>query len=139
MIVTAARQVDLTVHQNPLRERSCSNIMSSPSLQTRHSMQHHKSHQSRDTITAPQPVDHEKLRLLEYQRAHTLKLMLEKEQTYVESLRSKLARCTTPNIESKIQQDLVGAEKRVHKLQMELEQEVIINFNLSVFSKLLQL
>uniref|UniRef100_T1HYM3 Uncharacterized protein n=1 Tax=Rhodnius prolixus TaxID=13249 RepID=T1HYM3_RHOPR len=125
-IVDAAKQVDLTVHQNPLRERSCSNvIMSSPSLQARHAMHHHAQHQTRDRdrITGPQPVDFEKLRQFEHQRANTLKLMLEKEQTYVDSLRSKLAKCSDTSVESKITQDLLGAERRVNQLQMELEQE----------------
>lgn len=50
--------------------------------------------------------------------------MLEKEQTYVDSLRSKLAKCSDTSVESKITQDLLGAERRVNQLQMELEQEV---------------
>ncbi|XP_073986570.1 rho guanine nucleotide exchange factor 2 isoform X3 [Rhodnius prolixus] len=129
-LIKAAKQVDLTVHQNPLRERSCSNvIMSSPSLQARHAMHHHAQHQTRDRdrITGPQPVDFEKLRQFEHQRANTLKLMLEKEQTYVDSLRSKLAKCSDTSVESKITQDLLGAERRVNQLQMELEQEGMVD------------
>lgn len=66
----------------------------------------------------------EKMRQFEYQRAHTLKLMLEKEQRYVESLRSKRAKCNDSGTEAKILQDLVGAERRISTLQSQLEQEV---------------
>lgn len=120
-LIKAASQVVLTVQQNPLRERSSSNVMSSPNL---HRANHHHSLPSRDhRITAPQPVDHEKMRQLEYEKAHTLKLMLEKERRYVESLRSKLAKNKDPGTESIIQQDLLGAERRVQTLQQQLEQE----------------
>ena len=76
------------------------------------------------------PLQHEKKRQLEYQKAHTLKLMLENEQRYVESLRSKLAKSKDPGTESIIQQDLVGDERRVHTLQHQLEQEVEFKYTL---------
>ncbi|CAB0007583.1 unnamed protein product, partial [Nesidiocoris tenuis] len=112
-------QVILTVQQSPLplRERSGSTVMPSPSLLRQPSCQ------SRDRITAPQPVDNEKLRQFEYQKAHTLKLMLEKEQRYVESLRSKRAKCNDSGTEARILQDLQGAERRILTLQTQLEQE----------------
>ncbi|BES88384.1 Regulator of G protein signalling-like domain [Nesidiocoris tenuis] len=115
----AEAQVILTVQQSPLplRERSGSTVMPSPSLLRQPSCQ------SRDRITAPQPVDNEKLRQFEYQKAHTLKLMLEKEQRYVESLRSKRAKCNDSGTEARILQDLQGAERRILTLQTQLEQE----------------
>lgn len=75
-------------------------------------------------IVAHFRLQHEKMRQLEYEKAHTLKLMLEKERRYVESLRSKLAKNKDPGTESIIQQDLLGAERRVQTLQQQLEQEV---------------
>lgn len=46
--------------------------------------------------------------------------MLEKEQRYVDALRSELARCTDPAGEAKIVQELTGAERRVRTLQEKL-------------------
>lgn len=46
--------------------------------------------------------------------------MLEKEQRYVEALRSELARCTDPASEAKFVQELTGAERRVRTLQEKL-------------------
>ena len=46
--------------------------------------------------------------------------MLEKEQRYVDALRSELARCTDPASETKIVQELTGAERRVRTLQEKL-------------------
>ncbi|KAF6215351.1 hypothetical protein GE061_010103 [Apolygus lucorum] len=119
-LIKAEAQVVLTVQQNPLplRERSGSTVMPSPNLPRQLS-----SAQSRDRITAPQPVDNEKMRQFEYQRAHTLKLMLEKEQRNVESLRSKRAKCSDSGTEAKILQDLHGAERRISTLMSQLEQE----------------
>lgn len=59
---------------------------------------------------------HEKMRQLECQRVHTLRLMLEKEQRFVEALRSELAK----NNEPKLQQQLAGAERRVQTVQQQL-------------------
>jgi hypothetical protein len=59
---------------------------------------------------------HEKLRQLECQRVHTLRLMLEKEQRYVDALRSELAKSN----ERKLHQELTGAERRVRTLQDQL-------------------
>jgi len=61
-------------------------------------------------------LQHEKLRQLECQRVHTLRLMLEKEQRFVEALRSELAKSNEP----KLLQELSGAERRVRTLQDQL-------------------
>jgi len=61
-------------------------------------------------------LQHEKLRQLECQRVHTLRLMLEKEQRFVEALRSELAKSNEP----KLLQELAGAERRVRTLQDQL-------------------
>lgn len=61
-------------------------------------------------------LQHEKLRQLECQRVHTLRLMLEKEQRFVEALRSELAKSNEP----KVHQELAGAERRVRTLQDQL-------------------
>lgn len=50
--------------------------------------------------------------------------MLEKEQLFVDTLRSKLAKCTDPQSGSKIQQDLNGAIRRVSTLQEELKNSI---------------
>ncbi|XP_018052543.1 PREDICTED: rho guanine nucleotide exchange factor 11 isoform X4 [Atta colombica] len=74
-------------------------------------------------ITAPQPVDLEKKRQLETQRVHTFQLMLEKEQSYVDKLRSELAKNGTGNSSTHItaiQAELAGAERRVRTLQEQL-------------------
>jgi hypothetical protein len=72
-------------------------------------------------------LQHEKLRQLECQRVHTLRLMLEKEQRFVEALRSELAKSNEP----KLHQELARAERRVRTLNdqlvsltMHAEQEV---------------
>ncbi|XP_011701259.1 PREDICTED: rho guanine nucleotide exchange factor 12-like isoform X2 [Wasmannia auropunctata] len=74
-------------------------------------------------ITGPQPVDLEKKRQLETQRVHTFQLMLEKEQSYVDKLRSELAKAGTGsgNINvTAVQTELAGAERRVRTLQEQL-------------------
>ncbi|XP_067203804.1 rho guanine nucleotide exchange factor 11 isoform X3 [Linepithema humile] len=74
-------------------------------------------------ITGPQPVDLEKKRQLETQRVHTFQLMLEKEQSYVDKLRSELAKTGTgsggANVTA-VQAELAGAERRVRTLQEQL-------------------
>ncbi|XP_061927923.1 rho guanine nucleotide exchange factor 11 isoform X2 [Apis cerana] len=74
-------------------------------------------------ITGPQPVDHEKKRQMETQRVHTFQLMLEKEQSYVDKLRSELAKASTGsgnvNVVS-LQTELAGAERRVRTMQEQL-------------------
>ncbi|CAL7948276.1 unnamed protein product [Xylocopa violacea] len=74
-------------------------------------------------ITGPQPVDHEKMRQLETQRVHTFQLMLEKEQSYVDKLRSELAKASTGsgnvNVVA-VQTELAGAERRVRTMQEQL-------------------
>ncbi|XP_072764898.1 rho guanine nucleotide exchange factor 12 isoform X1 [Anoplolepis gracilipes] len=74
-------------------------------------------------ITGPQPVDLEKKRQLETQRVHTFQLMLEKEQSYVDKLRSELAKAGTGsgNVNvTTLQTELAGAERRVRTLQEQL-------------------
>ncbi|KYQ46909.1 Rho guanine nucleotide exchange factor 12 [Trachymyrmex zeteki] len=74
-------------------------------------------------ITGPQPVDLEKKRQLETQRVHTFQLMLEKEQSYVDKLRSELAKTGTSSSSTHItavQAELAGAERRVRTLQEQL-------------------
>ncbi|XP_035720374.1 uncharacterized protein LOC118440848 isoform X3 [Vespa mandarinia] len=72
-------------------------------------------------ITGPQPVDLEKKRQLETQRVHTFQLMLEKERSYVDKLRSELAKAGAcgynVNNVATLQSDLAGAERRVRTLQ----------------------
>lgn len=65
----------------------------------------------------------EKKRQLETQRVHTFQLMLEKEQSYVDKLRSELAKAGTGNGNVNIatlQTELAGAERRVRTLQEQL-------------------
>ncbi|XP_017794853.1 PREDICTED: rho guanine nucleotide exchange factor 11 isoform X2 [Habropoda laboriosa] len=74
-------------------------------------------------ITGPQPVDHEKKRQLETQRVHTFQLMLEKEQSYVDKLRSELAKASTGSGNVNVvalQAELAGAERRVRTLHEQL-------------------
>ncbi|XP_039306176.1 rho guanine nucleotide exchange factor 11 isoform X2 [Solenopsis invicta] len=74
-------------------------------------------------ITGPQPVDLEKKRQLETQRVHTFQLMLEKEQSYVDKLRSELAKVGTASSSTNVttlQTELAGAERRVRTLQEQL-------------------
>ncbi|XP_063236975.1 rho guanine nucleotide exchange factor 11-like isoform X2 [Bacillus rossius redtenbacheri] len=116
--MTPSSQVVLSVQQRPsLSPRPVSAAMTSPSLHSR-PLHHHHSAPSRSTdrITSPLPVDHEKMRQLECQRVHTIRLMLEKERRYVDALRSELARCNQP----RLQQELAGAERRVNTLQEQL-------------------
>lgn len=69
-------------------------------------------------------LQHEKKRQLETQRVHTFQLMLEKEQSYVDKLRSELAKAGTgsgggSNVTT-LQNELAGAERRVRTLQEQL-------------------
>ncbi|XP_069677128.1 rho guanine nucleotide exchange factor 12 isoform X3 [Periplaneta americana] len=117
-LIKASTQVVLTVQQRPAHTQRPSSVsMTSPSLHSR-PVQHHHSAPARatDRITSPQPVDHEKMRQLECQRVQTLRLMLEKEQRYVDALRSELAKSNEP----KLLQELAGAERRVRTLQDQL-------------------
>ncbi|XP_065207030.1 rho guanine nucleotide exchange factor 12 isoform X3 [Planococcus citri] len=84
-------------------------------------LHHHHSAPARDRITGPQPVDHEKRRQLECQRLETFRLMVEKEQRYIEALRSELVKCTDPQSEKQISRDLIGAERRLKTLQDQLQ------------------
>lgn len=65
----------------------------------------------------------EKKRQLETQRVNTFQLMLEKEQSYVDKLRSELAKAGTGsgNVNvATVQTELAGAERRVRTLQEQL-------------------
>lgn len=61
---------------------------------------------------------------METQRVHTFQLMLEKEQSYVDKLRSELAKMGigSGNVSSvaTLQTELAGAERRVRTLQDQL-------------------
>ncbi|XP_034243741.1 rho guanine nucleotide exchange factor 12-like, partial [Thrips palmi] len=114
-LIKSANQVTLTVQQRP----HLTNPLSSPTMSSR-TFFHSHSTPSRERITGPQPVDLEKKRQLQCERVHTFRLMLEKEQRYVEALRSELARCTDPASEAKFVQELTGAERRVRTLQEKL-------------------
>ncbi|KAK6619066.1 hypothetical protein RUM44_003448 [Polyplax serrata] len=120
-LIRASADVELTVRQNcrnQLPRGSIVSMSSSPHLRPIHS---HSSTGRTDRITGPQPVDVDKLRQLESQRVHTFRLMLEKEQLYVDALRSELAKCIDSQSESKIQQELNGATRRVSTLQEQLK------------------
>lgn len=118
-LIKASSQVVLTVQQRPVhsQQRPASTGLPSPSLHAR-PLHHHHSAPARatDRITSPLPVDHEQQRQVECQRVHTLRLMLEKEQRFVEALRSELAKSNEP----KVHQELAGAERRVRTLQDQL-------------------
>ncbi|XP_043471753.1 rho guanine nucleotide exchange factor 11 isoform X2 [Leptopilina heterotoma] len=68
-------------------------------------------------------VNHEKKRELETAKVHTIQLMLEKEQSYVDKLRSELAKVGAGNSNSiaSLQTELNGAERRVRVLQERLK------------------
>lgn len=114
-LIKSANQVTLTVQQRP----HLTNPLSSPTMTSRPFFHSHST-PSRERITGPQPVDLEKKRQLQSERVHTYRLMLEKEQRYVEALRSELARCTDPGSEARFMQELTGAERRVQTLQEKL-------------------
>ncbi|XP_051166448.1 rho guanine nucleotide exchange factor 11 isoform X3 [Leptopilina boulardi] len=67
-------------------------------------------------------VNHEKKRQLENEKVITIQLMLEKEQSYVDKLRSELAKVGAGNSNSiaTLQTELNGAERRVRVLQERL-------------------
>ncbi|XP_074095470.1 rho guanine nucleotide exchange factor 2 isoform X4 [Cotesia typhae] len=77
-----------------------------------------------DFISTAFNKKHEKKRQLETQRVHTFQLMLEKEQSYVDKLRSELAKMGigSGNVSSvaTLQTELAGAERRVRTLQDQL-------------------
>ncbi|XP_054285231.1 rho guanine nucleotide exchange factor 12 [Macrosteles quadrilineatus] len=116
-LIKSAPQVVLTVQQRCASHvaRSPTGSIASPGM-ARSPLQHHHSAPSRDRITGPQPVDGEKKRQVEYERVHTLQLMLEKEQRFVDGLRSELAKTN----DIKKQEQLAGAERRVQTLQQQL-------------------
>lgn len=61
---------------------------------------------------------HEQQRVVELERLNTFKLMLEKEQQFVEAKRSDLARGYNPAVAV----ELANAEKRVRELQQKYNQ-----------------
>lgn len=76
---------------------------------------------------------------METQRVHTFQLMLEKEQSYVDKLRSELAKASTGSSNVNVvarQTELAGAERRVRTLQDQLAaittNEQVWFFNLMV-------
>lgn len=78
----------------------------------------------------------EKKRQLETQRVHTFQLMLEKEQSYVDKLRSELAKAGTGSGNGNVtavQAELAGAERRVRTLQEQLAAISTTNEQVCIF------
>lgn len=77
----------------------------------------------------------EKKRQLETQRVHTFQLMLEKEQSYVDKLRSELAKAGTSSSTNvtAMQAELAGAERRVRTLQEQLAAISTTNEQVCIF------
>ncbi|VVC42474.1 Hypothetical protein CINCED_3A018960 [Cinara cedri] len=140
-LIKSSTQVELTVQQRPLFINSSNpNItlapmnspimnltsvsptpVSSPIASSR-PLHHHHSAPARDRITGPQPVDVEQMRHVELERWHTFKLMLEKEQRYVETLKKDLQKSSEMSSSDnyKLKRELSGAERRVKTLQDQL-------------------
>lgn len=82
----------------------------------------------------------EKKRQLETQRVRTFQLMLEKEQSYVDKLRSELAKAGTGsggvNVTA-VQTELAGAERRVRTLQEQLTSISSTNEQVCIFTRAL--
>ncbi|KAK9891321.1 hypothetical protein WA026_014563 [Henosepilachna vigintioctopunctata] len=97
-------QVVLTVQQ-----RTSRTSMSSPSGAHGRPLTAHAS----TTITNPQPVDNEKQYQLQLAKEQHLQLMIEKEQRYIDLLRSQLA--TSPDEKKFL--ELTKTEKNLHTLQ----------------------
>ncbi|GJQ79318.1 hypothetical protein Trydic_g16185 [Trypoxylus dichotomus] len=109
-LIRSSSQVVLTVQQRSVTQR-----MGSPSLHNRPLTTH-----SPARITGPQPVNDEKLFQLQVEREQHLRLMIEKEERYLEALRCQLAR--SPD-EKKIL-ELEKAERNLQKLQGMLQNHV---------------
>lgn len=76
-----------------------------------------------DNMISSIMFQHEKKRQLETQRVHTFQLMLENEQSYVDKLRSELAKTSSGSGNVNVvalQAELAGAERRVRTLQEQL-------------------
>ena len=69
---------------------------------------------------------------MENQKQKTLQLMLEKEQSYVDKLRSEIAKSSTGSASGNhmlsLQTELVNAERRIKKLQEPLDQVRFISY-----------
>ncbi|XP_066599508.1 rho guanine nucleotide exchange factor 12-like isoform X2 [Prorops nasuta] len=132
-------------HQRPASLSAAAAMVAPPSPQTSSATSLHRASTApaggalpcNTRITGPQPVDtthrmpqtstpktrkHEKKRQLETQRVHTFQLMLEKEQSYVDKLRSDLAKAGAgyANNITAVQAELANAERRVRTLQDQL-------------------
>ncbi|XP_025425512.1 rho guanine nucleotide exchange factor 11-like isoform X3 [Sipha flava] len=132
-LIKSSTQVELTVQQRPLTINSSNpNLTLLPlSLPAMNSttvspvtpsrpLHHHHSAPARDRITGPQPVDVEQMRHVELERWQTFRLMLEKEQRYVDALKKELRSSDLSNSDNKLKRDLTGAERRVKTLQDQL-------------------
>jgi hypothetical protein len=62
----------------------------------------------------------EQMRHVELERWQTFRLMLEKEQRYVDALKKELRSSDLSNSDNKLKRDLTGAERRVKTLQDQL-------------------
>ncbi|XP_031356198.1 rho guanine nucleotide exchange factor 12-like isoform X3 [Photinus pyralis] len=89
--------------------------MGSPSLHTRPLTTH-----SSQRITGPQPVTYEKQYQLQLEREQQIRLMIEKEQRFIDQLRSEIA--VSPN--DKKSEKLVKAESNLQKLHTILQNHV---------------
>ncbi|XP_026470649.1 uncharacterized protein LOC113374903 [Ctenocephalides felis] len=108
-LIKANAQVVLTVQQRV----TCGDMCSTRNIQsaTVTSPNNNTISSGRAGITAPRPVDNEKMRQLELHRIQTLRMMLEEEQKHLATLRSKPGK----------RQEIQRAEARVHTLQEQLK------------------
>ncbi|XP_049947782.1 rho guanine nucleotide exchange factor 12 [Schistocerca serialis cubense] len=109
-LIRSSTRVALTVRPAPTRPLTLG--MASP----RPLHHHHSAPARNERITPPQPVDVMKQREVDSERVHTLRLMLEQEQMYVEKLRSELARAH----DAKLVADLRKAENHVRTLEAQI-------------------
>ncbi|XP_025200480.1 rho guanine nucleotide exchange factor 11 [Melanaphis sacchari] len=141
-LIKSSTQVELTVQQRPLFINSSNPNLTLPplplptmnsstvspvtpcsSVTPTRPLHHHHSAPARDRITGPQPVDVEQMRHVELERWQTFRLMLEKEQRYVEVLKKELHRSSSDVSNGdnyKLKRELTGAERRVKTLQDQL-------------------
>ncbi|XP_050433576.1 rho guanine nucleotide exchange factor 12-like isoform X2 [Adelges cooleyi] len=125
-IINPPPNPNLTLPPLPLQAMNsgtvASSVTPSPTVTPSRPLHHHHSAPARDRITGPQPVDVEQMRHVELERWQTFRLMLEKEQRYVEALKKELQR--TPDVAGgdnyKLIRELSGAERRVKTLQDQL-------------------
>uniref|UniRef100_A0A1Y1KTQ6 Rho guanine nucleotide exchange factor 12 n=3 Tax=Photinus pyralis TaxID=7054 RepID=A0A1Y1KTQ6_PHOPY len=110
-LIKSSGHVTLTVQQRSGVLRT----MGSPSLHTRPLTTH-----SSQRITGPQPVTYEKQYQLQLEREQQIRLMIEKEQRFIDQLRSEIA--VSPN--DKKSEKLVKAESNLQKLHTILQNHV---------------